>query len=248
MGSINQLSFLPDDYLERKAQRRTNAICAVLFVIVLAGVGSAFTLSERATRRLETEDADVEKLYVSAAKRIEQARQMEEKKRRMMHQAELSATLLERIPRSTILAKITNALPPGVSLLDFQMDSKARLEAGADDAAPKSSYEMKKAARQQATDKGTGSAPTVKSYDVLMKLTAICSSDAQVAAMLSQLSKENLFRDVNLVISEQYKQKGEKDREVSLRKFQIEMTLNNDAEIEGSPGLRLQTTSVEVKE
>ena len=28
----NELSFLPDDYLERKARRRTNAICAVLFL------------------------------------------------------------------------------------------------------------------------------------------------------------------------------------------------------------------------
>ena len=34
MGAPNELSFLPDDYLERKARRRANAICAVLFFIV----------------------------------------------------------------------------------------------------------------------------------------------------------------------------------------------------------------------
>ena len=46
-GSPNELSFLPDDYLERKAQRRTNAICAVLFLVVMCAIGSAFTYTER---------------------------------------------------------------------------------------------------------------------------------------------------------------------------------------------------------
>ena len=36
MGAPNELSFLPDDYLERKARRRTNAICAVLFFFIWA--------------------------------------------------------------------------------------------------------------------------------------------------------------------------------------------------------------------
>ena len=53
MGSPNQLSFLPDDYLERKAARRTNAICAVLFLLVIGGVGSAFTISENATKTID---------------------------------------------------------------------------------------------------------------------------------------------------------------------------------------------------
>ena len=38
----NQLSFLPDDYLELKAQRRTNAICAGLFAVVVGMVGVTF--------------------------------------------------------------------------------------------------------------------------------------------------------------------------------------------------------------
>src|SRR5437773_2504607 len=126
MGSPNQLSFLPDDYLERKAQRRTNAICAVIFCVVIGGVAATFTLSEKATKTIDSEYASVDAQYVNEAKRIEQVRQMHEKQQRMAHQAELTASLLERVPRSFILAELTNSLPGGVSLLDFQMESRLR--------------------------------------------------------------------------------------------------------------------------
>jgi len=244
MASPNQFSFLPDDYLERKAQRRTNAICAVLFVIVLAGVGSAFTLSERATKRLEEEDTEIEAKYIREAKRIEQAKEMQEKEKRMAHQAELSASLLERIPRSYVLAEITNSLPAGVSLLDLAMESKPREEAKTSDA-PRTAYEQKKAARQQGgADKSVPVVLRPRVYDVTLKVTGICNTDAQVAAFLSQLSRKTLFRDVNLVVSEQFKH-GEEN---NLRRFQIEMGLNNDVEVDVDKIHRPQTTAVELKE
>ena len=45
MAAPNELSFLRDDYLERKARRRTNAICAVLFCVVISAIGGAFTVT-----------------------------------------------------------------------------------------------------------------------------------------------------------------------------------------------------------
>ena len=81
MGSPSQLSFLPDDYLERKAQRRTNALCAVLFSVVMGGIGSVFYLNEKVDRGVEAEFARVEEQYLSEAKRIEQSKAMQEKQR-----------------------------------------------------------------------------------------------------------------------------------------------------------------------
>jgi Tfp pilus assembly protein PilN len=238
----NQLSFLPDDYLERKAQRRTNAICAVLFVIVLLGLGLSFTISEQASARLEDEWARVQGQRIAAARRIEQARQMQDKEKRMAHQAELSASLLEHVPRSYVLAQITNALPAGVSLLDLQMDSKPR-DAGKPVEAPKTMYEQKKAA-QAAASAAAAPLPSVpKVYDVTIKLTGVCNNDAQVAAFMSQLSKKDVFSDVNLLITDQYKH-GNED---SLRKFQIELALNNDAEVEAEPAAKA-LTAVQAKE
>src|SRR5438552_17255912 len=126
MSSPNQLSFLPDDYLERKTQRRTNVICAVLFVIVLVMIALAFTITERSIRTVEKQHAEVEKQYAEAARRLEQVKQMQEKQRTMAHQAELTASLLEKVPRSFLLAELTNSLPAGVSLLDMQMESRKR--------------------------------------------------------------------------------------------------------------------------
>jgi len=40
MTAPNELSFLADDYLARKASRRANALCAGLSVIVMGGIVS----------------------------------------------------------------------------------------------------------------------------------------------------------------------------------------------------------------
>src|SRR5436309_16139947 len=98
MAAPNELSFLPDDYLERKQRRRTNAICAVLFCIVISSIGGAFTVTERSMREIEKQASDIDLQYTSAAKRIEQYQQMEEKQQTMQHQAELTASLLEKVP------------------------------------------------------------------------------------------------------------------------------------------------------
>src|SRR5687768_10921808 len=105
----SQLSFLPDDYLERKAQRRSNALCAGLFLVVMLGMGSAFALTERSLRGIEGEYETVEKEFTDAAGRIKQVEQMQEKQRRMAHQADLTASLLEKVPRSYLVAEVTNS-------------------------------------------------------------------------------------------------------------------------------------------
>ena len=123
MNAPNELSFLPDDYLENKAQRRANVICAILFLVTMVSIGLAFATSERSLSEVERKHAKVEQDFTDAAKRIQMVQQMQEKQRTMAHQAELTASLLEKVPRSLILAKITNSLPQGVSLTDFSLTS-----------------------------------------------------------------------------------------------------------------------------
>src|SRR4029077_11005165 len=94
MNAPNQLSFLPDDYLGKKQARRTNVICAGLFVIVMALVSAAFVISEQATRGVEQRHSDMEKQYTEAAQRIQQVQEMQEKEQKMAQQAELTASLL----------------------------------------------------------------------------------------------------------------------------------------------------------
>lgn len=245
MASPNELSFLPEGYVERKAQRRMNAVCAVLFILVMAGVSTAFFLREQTTQKIRSEFAKVDEQYVAEAKRIEQVKQMQDKQKRMSHQAELTASLLERVPRTYILAEITNSLPAGTALLDLNLDSKARVKTVPKEQ-PKTPYEQKKAAREaQKSAESQGPAlPEVKVYDVSLKLTGIATNDVQVAEFMNKLSRSEIFKDVNLVISETFKQE-----EQMLRRFQIDLMLRPDAQIQRGAGKTQQsTTAVEMKE
>lgn len=225
MGSPNQLSFLPDDYLERKAARRTNAICAVLFLLVIGGVGSVFTISENATKAIDKQYNKIEEQYVGEARRIEQVRQMHEKQQRMARQAELTASLLEKVRRSDILAEVTNCMSPGVSLLEFNLESKPR-QAGGGPSPTLTAYELKKLQRENANKAPQEKEAVAKVYDVFMKVTGTAYNDGQVAQYIAKLTKSKLLKDVNLSVSDEYVMGDDK-----LRKFQIEMMLNPDADL-----------------
>lgn len=251
--SPNQLSFLPDDYLARKARRRANAICAALFVVVMAAIGSAFTLSDRSLKDIEARRNAVEADYNQAAKRIKEVQSMKEKQQRMARQAELTDSLLERVPRSYLLAEITNSMPTGVSLLDLSLDS--RLKAAPAPVA-KSQFEEKKSKRKPTDKKAETEAaapPPPKQYDVALRVTGIAANDVQVAQFISKLNVSALLRDVNLVISDEFQKSRDRAGEPAgekLRRFQIEMALRPDAEVKPGDATatldRSRTAAVEI--
>ena len=224
----NELSFLPDDYLERKARRRTNAICAVLFCVVISAIGGAFTVTEKSMREIEKQYDDVQHQYADAAKRIEQVQQMQEKQRTMAQQAELTAGLLEKVPRSFVLAELTNGIPTGVSLLDFKLDSVVAVNVPA--AKPKTAFEIRQAAVQGAQSVISIPTPQAKNYDVTMRLNGVAMTVEQVGDFLGTLGRSRMFSDVNLISTEEFKQNDNPD--LKLRKFSIEMKLNPHAQVD----------------
>lgn len=240
MNAPNQLSFLPDDYLERKVQRRTNTICATLFLIVMAAIASTFMLSERATHNLSQRFEEVTQQYSEAAKKIQQVKEMQEKQRKMAHQAEVTASLLERVPRSYLLAEFTNSLPPGVSLLDLSLESKVK--AAPPVVVPKTAFEQKKEEIDAKSKAAAAPVVQAKVYDVVIKITGVAQTDVQVAQFINRLSKSKLLKDVNLVIVDQFAIENDK-----VRKFQLEMTLNPDAVIDPNKDLP-KTAAVELQQ
>ena len=227
MNAPNELSFLPDDYLERKVRRRTNAICAILAIAAMGAIGTAFSLGERSMRDVEKRHAEVDRAYNEAALRIEQADRMRAQQRQVVRRAELAAALLEKVPRSNILAEYTNALPAGLSLLDLAMESKERNNpAPAAAPAQPSTFTQKPAGGQPAA----APHPVATTYDVYLQLTGIAHTDVQVAQFISKLNYSKLLKDVNLVVSESFAQGDQ-----HLRQFKIEMTLNPEAEVKPTP-------------
>jgi Tfp pilus assembly protein PilN len=235
MNAPNQLSFLPEDYLVRKAQHRTNVLCAGLFVVMIGAITVAFVVADRSTKAAETRHNVVDAQYVEASRRISQMQSLQQKQQVLARQAELASSLIDRVPRSYMLAEITNVLPVGVSLTDMEMSSRKRIVAVVDRS---TAFEKKRAAKN--TDKTSGKdmvlPPPPDVYDVGIKLTGVAQTDAQVAILLGKLKDSRLFQNVELLISAQLesnarRQNGAEETPDTLRKFTIDLLLNPSADI-----------------
>jgi len=237
MTAPNELSFLPEDYLEQKYTRRANLVCLLLFLATVGGIVAGWKWMRASNGRIEATFAEVDTKYTDAARKIEQVKKMHEKQRAVVRHAELAASLVEKVPRSNILAEVTNALPPGVSLLDLSMRSMLR-QGGSNTSAPPGANSF---AQHKAALEGQNQPTPPPQVDVKISITGIASDDVQVAQLMGHLrtklaqDKTPLFSNVNLVISDVYIPAGStadpKDKGPKLRKWQIEMMLNPQAEI-----------------
>lgn len=230
MSAPNELSFLPEDYLEQKYARRAMILCAAVFLIVAGGLGFWWQVRSKAHVKVVAEFNEVNNNYVEAARKIEQVKRMHEQQREVVHHAELAASLVERVPRSNMLAEITNALPVGVSLIDIAMVSTPRTGAAP---AATSSFAQHQAeiAKQNADALGLGTKPS--EFDIKLKFTGVARDDIQVAQLISRLSHNNMFRDVNLIVSDSFaeQQSGTNAKVANLRRWQMEMMINPSAEV-----------------
>ena len=214
MKAPNELSFLPDDYLQRKNRRRANLLCGTLSLLVMGAIASAFMLTERTMKDLEERQKDVDAAYAGAAKRIEQINQLRKQQRTIYQRVELAASLVEKVPRSNLLAEFTNCLPDGVSLVDFSMEGKEAKQATAA-AGEESSFEKKKKERAK-KGKGKKGAKTeeeepqvkAKVYDFTLKVTGLADTDEQVSDYVDALEASDLIKDVNWALSEPHEVGG----------------------------------------
>jgi Tfp pilus assembly protein PilN len=231
----NQLSFLPEDFLERKARRRANILCGVLSVIVIGAIGSAFIISERSMRGVEAQFAEVDARYSKASQQIDAVQRMHTKQRQIVQHAELAAALVERVPRSNVLAEFTNNLPPGVSLVELWMEARPRQTNAPAPGA--SSFEQKRAALEA---KGK---PEAQQLDAYIKITGVADNEGQVAQFMSRLNGSKLLSDVNLLQTDQITQD-----KVTMKKFQIEMRLNPDAEVREGQAATIKSAAADAGE
>jgi len=224
-------SFLPEDYLAQKAERRTNLISLTLFGIVMIAVVGAFFVTNRQARLIKQQQEAINVEYQQASMQIQELTQLEKQKQEMLNKAELAAALVERVPRSILLAELINRMPERLGLLTFDLkserikppptpadkdkdkDSRGRLT-GPDRAKTK----------QEATDSVQKIDPP--RYKVSISMLGVAPSDMEVSRYMKELNSYSLLRDINLEFSEQ----KEVDDRV-MRQFKINMTLNPDADV-----------------
>src|SRR6185437_5777895 len=142
MTDSDDLSFLPDDYLQRKTRRRSFAVGAGFSLAVLMTVAAMIYVSRQTLQRVELVHAQVSRACAESARQVERVHRDQDEQKRILQHAALAAALVEKAPRSNILAELTNALPAGTSLLSLNLESHPHQEP-----APQYStaFDMKKA-------------------------------------------------------------------------------------------------------
>lgn len=215
------LSFLPEDYVEKQIEKRTNLICLTLFVIVLLGIIGAYVVtSQKNTNELKTQK-DINLRYTEAARRISQLNELQDQKALLLRKAQITATLIEPVPRSNLLADLINRMPDTLSLTEMTLTSKKI-------APPKPVVDKKKSAlsNKKKQEKNTTTEPAGPEYDVKIQLIGVAPTDIQVAQYMSSLSRSPIVTDIDLVYSEE-----RRIADATMRRFKMIMRIDPSADI-----------------
>ena len=213
------LNFIPEDYIQGHESRRTNWIYLVLFLVVMGLlVGTFATIKVR--QRLLQADADIVSEKMAKAKEaLKQFEELQEKRKAILKTASTTVELLEPVPRSILLASLTNNLPGGVSLLRLKIVQKAPKKASAK-AKSSSKYDAAKNAKKAVTKAKVSPETLLETH---INIGGVAPSDLQLAAYIRQLSESSLLDNIALVESKEYKM----DDSV-FRQFKLTATLRKN--------------------
>lgn len=217
MANIN---FVPDDYIQSNEVRRANLMCLVLFSVVMAALGGSFMTIKIRQRACGAEESLVNAKMVRMEESIKMFEDLQTKRKEMMRTALTTAELLEPVPRSVLLASMTNTLPPGVSLLKLDLMQKEERARTSRDSGPKTKYQ---AAQGKGAPEPESKTSPEKTLSIRMEIEGIAPSDLQVAAYIERLGSSALLDDVALVES-----KEKKVEDVAFRQFKLTAMLSKE--------------------
>jgi len=115
------VNLLPEDYADRRASRRTNGIALMMFTVVMAGILAAVFVNQKGVNTTQDVLDHVTGEYTNAAKLIDTLKELDKRKQTMQQKTKTTSALVERQPRSFLLATITNAMPEAACMTSLKM-------------------------------------------------------------------------------------------------------------------------------
>ena len=206
---MSTINFVPDDYVQQRQASRANVLYLMLLMAMLGAIGITFGFIKIRQRTVQAELAQLNNRMAEAQQQIAQLEELKTKSKTMMKTMVMTAELLEPVPRSIILASLTNNLPSGVSLLDFGLEEK-------ETQVYKVSAQKTGSRYNKSTANATASEPQ-KTVVTTLLIKGIAPSDIQVAGFISRLSDAILFDEVSLVESKEIEIEKIKYREFRLK-------------------------------
>lgn len=235
-------SFLPQDYVARKAEMRANLICLALFGVVMFCVIAAFFVTNRQWLQVRRSQNTITTQYTQEAIKIEQLKKLEKQKSEMMEKAEITTALIERVPRSILMAELITRMPDDITLLELTLTSK-RIK----DAPPPK--DTKAAAPQVKTLSATTGKPAAAAkkpteppppekiapprFEYTLKMVGVARMNNNIADYIQSLKDCGLLDNTDLKYIKEIT-----IEKLDLRKFEIEATIRKDADARGMEPLK----------
>lgn len=207
MATIN---FVPDDYVQQRQSSRANVLYLMMLTAMLGAIGVTFGFIKMRQKAVKGELEQLDLRMKQTQQQMAELEQLEKQRVTMMKTMVTTAELLEPVPRSILLASLTNNLPTGVSLLEFKLQEKEIISKPASAGGqPKAKGATSAAASKEA-------AQPVTTVESSLDIVGIAPSDIQVAAFIAHLSGTILFDQVALVESKEEDIDGVKFRQFRL--------------------------------
>ncbi len=222
-SGVNNASFLPADYIQRKAEIRNNLIVLCLFALVMMGVGGAFFMTNRAKIALGEEYSILKEQCMEEGKQIEALKKLQQQREIMLEKAEITAALLEPVPRWAVLSELRYRMPETVRL--DTMELKGTRNGGNVGMAnlPKIKTLVDNATQQ--TAKATKPKVMPPSFGYTLTVNGAAENNNDVADYLQSLKSSPVMQYVELTFIRE-----QRDEKKVLRQFEITATLNSDAD------------------
>ena len=214
--------FLPNEYTEQRIDRRTHILAMLLFIVVMAAVFAAFLWKRNEWKRVEVIRHEVETRYEAAGTEVAQLMLLKMAQQMTISRAELAAALVEKVPRSILLAELINNMPPGLGLVEFKLESTRIVE----QPPPNEKAAQGRKARSGTRKAEAEEAPRPPRYLTQLSLTGFAPTDVHVSEFLSALNDHPLLVNVNLVSSEET---VAEDR--TIREFKLTASIPADADV-----------------
>ena len=190
-------SFLPAEYTEQRVDRRTHILAFLLFAVVMTAVCAAFFWKRDQWKQVERIRQDVELRYQAAGAEVGQLLALKESQQATVHKAELAAALVEKVPRSILLAELINSMPTGLGLHAMRLESSRILPE------PPAAATGGRKSRAAPRSPAASVQPLAPVYTSRLALTGFAPTDVHVSEFLAALNAHPLLTGVNLVSSQE---------------------------------------------
>ncbi len=210
------INFVPDDYVQSSESQRMNLMYLILLAVVMTALGGMFVTIKIRQHVLGREVARIDAEMAKEEEDLKKLNELQAKQKEMMRTAITTAQLLEPVPKSVLLASLTNNLPAGVSLLRLYMVQKETKPAVAAPAAM-NKYQAASAIGGPKADSAE------KPSETHIDISGIAPSDLQVADYIERLSNSSLLQNVALVESKEHK-----IEDTTFRQFKLSAVLKSN--------------------